>query len=79
MLISIHGSCKILLDDGKEQESVELNSQDSGLLVQNTVWREMYDFSPGAVLLVLASEYYDESDYIRSYDEFLKFIKQECT
>jgi len=79
VLISIHGSCKILLDDGKEQESVELNSQDSGLLVQNTVWREMYDFSPGAVLLVLASEYYDESDYIRSYDEFLKFIKQECT
>ena len=73
VLISIHGSCKILLDDGKEREVVELNCPDRGLLVQNTVWREMYDFSPGAVLLVLASEYYDESDYIRDYDEFLKF------
>lgn len=77
VMICIHGSCKILLDDGKEQEIVELNSQDKGMLIQNTVWREMYDFSPDAVLLVLASDYYDESDYIRSYDEFLNFLKQE--
>lgn len=75
VLISIHGSCKILLDDGKEREIVELNSQEKGLLVKNTVWREMYDFSSDAVLLVLASDYYDEADYIRSYDEFLNYIK----
>lgn len=46
-----------------------------GVYVANSMWREMYDFSPDAVLLVLASELYDESDYIRNYDEFLDFVK----
>lgn len=76
VLISIHGSCKILLDDGRDREIVELTGPDRGLLLHNTVWREMYDFSPGAVLLVLASDYYDETDYIRDYDEFLSFLKR---
>ena len=46
-----------------------------GLYIANDVWREMYDFSPDAVLMVLASELYDESDYIRNYNEFLEFVK----
>ena len=46
------------------------------MYVANNMWREMYDFSPDAVLLVLASELYDESDYIRNYDEFLDFVKK---
>ena len=46
-----------------------------GLYVSNNMWREMFDFSPDAVLMVLASELYDEADYIRNYDEFLDFIK----
>ena len=74
-LICVHGHCNILLDDGKSKEVVHLNSPNEGLLIQSTVWREIYDFSEGAVLFVLASEYYDESDYIRNYDEFLDYLK----
>lgn len=74
ILICIHGSCKIHLDNGYEKEEVLLNKPYEGLYVSNVMWREMYDFSPDAVLMVLASEYYDETDYIRNYDEFLKYI-----
>lgn len=74
ILICIHGTCKILLDNGKEKEVVLLDKPYEGLYVSNVMWREMYDFSPDAVLMVLASEYYDETDYIRDYDEFLKYI-----
>ena len=74
ILICIHGSCKILLDDGREKQIVALENPCEGLYVANDMWREMYDFSADAVLLVLASELYDERDYIRDYDEFLKFI-----
>lgn len=77
VLICIHGSCKVLLDDGAEKVVVELMDPTKGLVVGNAVWREMFDFSPGAVLLVLASEYYDESDYIRDYHEFLSYLKEE--
>ena len=74
ILICVHGSCKIKLDNGKEQETVLLDKPNEGLYVSNAVWREMYDFSPDAVLMVLASELYDEEDYIRNYDEFLKYV-----
>ncbi len=77
VLICIHGSCKILLDDGTDKEVVKLTDPAEGLIVENAVWREMFDFSPGAVLLVLASEYYEESDYIRDYKEFLSYLKEE--
>lgn len=76
ILICIHGSCKILLDDGTEQEIVALEKPYEGLYVSNAMWREMFDFSPDAVLMVLASEYYDESDYIRNYDDFLEYTKR---
>lgn len=77
VLVCVHGSCKILLDDGKETKTLELNDPIQGLLIEKPLWREMYDFSEGAVLLVFVSEYYDESDYIRSYDEFLMFVERE--
>lgn len=76
ILICIHGSCKICLDDGKEKKVVPLEKPYEGLYVKSSMWREMYDFSPDAVLLVLASELYDESDYIRNYEEFLKYIRE---
>lgn len=75
ILICIHGSCKILLDNGKEKKLVLLEKPYVGLFVSNNMCREMYDFSPDAVLMVLTSELYDESDYIRNYDDFLEFIK----
>jgi len=75
ILICVHGSCKIHLDDGATTKEVVLDHPYEGLYVSNDMWREMYDFSPDAVLMVLASEYYDESDYIRDYDAFLDYVK----
>ena len=74
VLLCVHGSCRIHLDNGHETAEVLLDKPNEGLYIENDMWREMYDFTPDAVLLVLASEYYDESDYIRNYDEFKKFI-----
>lgn len=76
ILICIHGSCKILLDNGAEKNIVPLERPYEGLYVSNAMWREMYDFSPDAVLMVLASDYYREEDYIRNYDEFLKYVEE---
>ena len=72
ILICIHGSCKILLDNGEEKKIVSLEKPYEGLYIKNNIWREMYDFSPDAVLMVLASDYYKEEDYIRNYEVFLK-------
>jgi dTDP-4-dehydrorhamnose 3,5-epimerase and related enzymes len=77
ILICIHGTCKILLDNGKEKKIVPLEKPYEGLYVSSNMWREMYDFSPDAVLMVLASDYYKEEDYIRDYDKFLKSIEKE--
>lgn len=74
ILVCVHGSCKIHLDNGSETAEVTLDKPTKGLYIENDMWREMYDFSPDAVLLVLASQLYDESDYIRDYDEFLRFV-----
>lgn len=76
ILICIHGSCKVLLDNGMEKKIVPLENPYEGLYIANNMWREMFDFSPDAVLLVLASELYDEADYIRDYDEFIKMVKE---
>ena len=75
ILICVKGSCRILLDDGKHKKSIILDNPQTGLLIEDLVWREMHDFSEDCVLLVLASEYYDESDYIRNYDNFLERVK----
>lgn len=77
ILVCIHGTCKVLLDNGYEKKVVPLEKPYEGLYVSNNMWREMYDFSEDAVLLVLASQLYEESDYIRNYDEFLESIKKE--
>lgn len=72
ILICVHGSVKILTKTPFEEEIVELSSESKGLYIGPMVWREMYDFSEDAVLLVLASEHYTEDDYIRNYDEYEK-------
>ena len=77
ILVCIHGSCKILLDNGHEKKVVPLEKPYEGLYIASDIWREMYDFSPDAVLLVLASDFYKEEDYIRDYEEFLKSTYQE--
>ena len=69
--ICLAGKCRMVLDNGNKREEVWMNSPTRGLLIESMVWREMHDFSRDCVLLVLASEHYAESDYIRNYDIFL--------
>lgn len=69
--IAVRGSCRFLLDDGTEKVDLLLDNPAQGLLIDSCIWREMYDFSDDCVLMVLADQPYDESDYIRDYDEFL--------
>lgn len=69
--ICVAGQCRMVLDNGKEREEVWMNSATRGLLIESMVWREMHDFSRNCVLVVLASEHYDESDYIRNYETFV--------
>lgn len=77
ILVCVHGSCKVLLDNGYEKMVVSLEKQNEGLYISNDIWREMFDFSLDAVLLVLASDYYKEEDYIRDYNQFLEFINKK--
>ena len=73
-IIALSGSFEVLLDDGKIKQKIMLNKPNKGLLIPTGVWRELDNFSSGAVCLVLASDVFDESDYIRDYDEFIESI-----
>lgn len=75
LIVAASGSFTITLDDGKEKKSFTLNRSYYGLLIVPGIWRDLDDFSSGAVLLCLASEHYDAADYIRDYNEFLIFKK----
>lgn len=72
VLLCLNGSVKIRIKTPYEEEIVLLNNPSEGLYIGHMVWREMFEFSPRAVLLVLASEYYTEDDYIRDYDSYLE-------
>ena len=73
--IAVKGSCTFVVDDGKKREEKVLDNPNQGLYIENLIWREMKNFSSDCVIVVLASEHYDESDYIRDYDSFLKEVK----
>lgn len=75
MAVCVSGSCEMILDDGKYKETVYMNSPKQGVMVPSLVWHEMHDFSDDCVLLVFASDHYDEADYIRNYQEFLTYHK----
>jgi dTDP-4-dehydrorhamnose 3,5-epimerase-like enzyme len=75
--IAVRGSCRFVLDDGVERVEILLDNPGQGLLIDSCVWREMYDFSKDCVLMVLANSHYDESDYIRDYDDFLRIAKHD--
>lgn len=77
ILFCVHGSCTIHLDNGFECAEVHLDKPYEGLYINNKMWREMYDFSEDAVLMVLASELYNEADYIRNYQEFIDYVREE--
>ena len=75
LAVCIKGSCRFILDDGFSRSEISLDSATKGLLIEGLIWREIYDFSSDCVLLVLASERYDETDYIRNYDNFLNLVR----
>lgn len=75
--VCVTGKCRMIIDNGKERVETWLDSPTKGLLINDLVWREMHDFSDDCVLLVLASEHYDEADYIRNYDKFIETVKND--
>lgn len=73
LIVAASGCFDVLLDDGKNKKIVELNRPYYGLYIVPGIWRELINFSSGAISLVLASHLYDENDYIRNFDDFLNF------
>ena len=72
-MIPLSGSFEVMVDDGNNKTKIMLNKPHKGLLIPKGIWREMDNFSSGSVCAVLASDYFDEEDYFRDYDEFRKF------
>lgn len=77
LIVAASGSFDVLLDDGHNKKIVRLNRPDYGLLIVPGIWRELFEFSSGAICLVLASEKYDADDYLREYPEFVQFKSNE--
>lgn len=77
LAIVLKGSCRFLLDDGDEKIEILLDNPAQGLYIESFIWREMYNFSDDCVLMVLADSEYDESDYIRDYEEFLEIARND--
>ena len=73
VIICVAGSCDFIFDNGKCREKVRLDTPNQGIYIQHNIWREFTNFSSDCVVMVLASEPYDENDYIRNYNEFIKF------
>ncbi len=76
LIIAASGSFDVILDDGFEKKRFHLNRSYYGLYVCPMIWRELNNFSSGSVCLALASEYYDEDDYIRDYEKFVQIVKE---
>ena len=74
VLINVSGTSKVRVDNGFEEEIIELNRPRMGLYLPTMLWKDMYDFSEDSVLLVLANTHYDGAEYIRSYDEYVKEV-----
>jgi hypothetical protein len=74
-IIAASGSFDVVLDDGNERRTIGLNRSWKGVYVPPMIWRELVNFSSAGVCLVLASDFYDENDYIRNYDEFLRAVR----
>lgn len=77
LLIPLSGSFDVVVNDGKNQKIISLNKPDKGLLIKSNIWRELENFSSGAVCLVLSSGEYDEEDYIRNFDDFLAYVNHK--
>ena len=76
VMINVKGSADIRLHDGKKEQIVNLSKPNEGLYIPKLMWKDMYNFSDDCVMLVLSSEVYDENEYIRDFDEFLKEVSK---
>jgi dTDP-4-dehydrorhamnose 3,5-epimerase-like enzyme len=76
VIIAMSGSFDVIIDDGFTKKKVSLNRSYQGLYLPSMMWRDLVNFSSGSVLMVLASDYYDETDYYRDYDEFVEAVKK---
>jgi len=76
ILVNVAGTSKVMITDGTKKEIVNLDKPMKAVYIPKMMWKEMYDFSPDSVLLVLANTHYDGKEYIRDYDEYLKIMKQ---
>ena len=76
VMINVAGTSKVKVDNGIESRIIELDRPRMGLYLKNNVWKEMYDFSPDSVLLVLSNEHYDPKEYVRDYEEYLKMVRK---
>jgi len=72
--IAVRGSCTFIVDNGTKREEINLTTPNQGLLIEGLIWREMKNFTEDCVLVVLASEHYNENDYIREYDKFIGIV-----
>ena len=75
LVVALSGSFHVTLDNGSERKTILLNHPWQGLLIETNTWRTLDDFSSGAVCLVLASEHFEEDDYIYDYDEFIEYVR----
>jgi dTDP-4-dehydrorhamnose 3,5-epimerase-like enzyme len=75
VMVCVHGSLTMLMDDGTTRQNIVLDCPNKGLLVPSMVWHEMHNISDDCVMIALASDYYEEVDYIRDYDDFLNALK----
>jgi hypothetical protein len=73
LIVAASGSFEVTLEDGKKRKTIYLNRPDKGLLVVPGIWRYLYNFSSGSICLVLVSEVFEEDDYMRDYEEYLKY------
>lgn len=76
VLINVSGSSKVRVTDGMYEKIYVLDKQHTGVYIPKLLWKDMYDFSEDSVLLVLSDEHYDGNEYIRNYEEYIKFIKE---
>ena len=77
VLINVSGTSKVKVDDGVNQKIFDLDRPHIGIYLPKLIWKDMYDFSPDSVLLVLSSERYDDKEYIRNYEDYLKVVRSD--
>ena len=77
VILCFGGSCDILLDNGEEKQLIRMDSPGRALYIHGVIWREITNITKNATIMVLASDIYDESDYLRSYEDFIDYVKKE--